>query len=185
MSNKNQARGIPLPWIHGAGVAVLASMIGLTGYLAWSHFKQTTLRRAEAQVLYTTTRAELEKQGSIAEGLKHQAKVLRSQVESLPPLRSADGYNLLSAEIASLAESSGIRIDSLQPEAQKTRGRISWIPITCMGEGSIDGLLEWLDALERQWPDIVVDSLNIISDDSGSVLRLEALFRWYVLTDTL
>lgn len=183
MTKPNSTRGIPVLWVHTLGAVIVLGMLGTTGYLFWDHFQQTTLRRAQTQVLYSTTRAELDKQSSIADSLGTQAEDLRTRVESLPTLRSPDGYNHLSAEIASLAEESGIRIDVLQPEEQETRGRISWIPIQCIGEGSVDAMLEWLDVLERQWPDIVVESLDISSDESGSVIRLEALFRWYVLAD--
>ncbi|MCA9303860.1 MAG: type 4a pilus biogenesis protein PilO [Phycisphaerales bacterium] len=183
MTNAKHTRGIPILWIHSAGAAVTAGMVGITGYLYWSHFKQTTLSKAEAQVLYSTTRAEFEKQSSISDTLQSQVKELRSRVESLPKLSSADSYNKLSAEIASLAESSGVRIDVLQPDEQETQGRIAWVPIECQGEGSVDALLQWIDALERQWPDIVLESLDVVSDETGQTLRLDALFRWYVLAD--
>ena len=174
---------MPIMWIHGAGIIAVVGILGVTGYLFWSNFQQTTLRRAQTQTLYSTTHAELEKQSSIAHALGMQAETLRAHTESLPTLRSAGGYNHLSSEIASLAESSGIRIDVLQPEQQVSSGKISWIPIRCAGSGSIAAIMAWLDALEQQWPDIVVDSLEVVSDESGSSLRLDALFRWYVLKD--
>ena len=183
MSNEKAASAIPVLWIHAIGACSVVGMLGVTGYLLWSQYQQVNTRQSQTRVLYSTTNAELEKQSRIAGSLAAQAGELRERVESLPSLRGPDGYNLLSAEIASLAEESAIRIDVLQPEQQESRGRVSWIPIRCAGEGSMNAIMEWIDALEQQWPDIVVDSLDIISDESGSDLRLEALFRWYVLAD--
>ena len=96
-------------------------------------------------------------------------------------LDRASSYNQRSAMIASVAESSGIRIDTLQPEEQRTEGRVSWIPIVCTGEGGVDSLMSWIETLEKEWPDIVVQSLSIDTGSADGLVRLGVVFRWYVL----
>jgi hypothetical protein len=178
-----KASGLPIGWIHAAGAVGVLAMIALTAYLSWARFQESTLYQAHSKAVYSTTRAELDKQSEIARRLAEQERALLDRVASLPKLQKQDGYNMLSAQIADLAEDAGIQIDELQPEDKQVQGRISWVPIRCAGEGSVDTLLAWLDELETQWPDIVIESINVGSDESGGMVRLEALFRWYVLAD--
>lgn len=179
----SKANKLPVGWIHCVGCVGVVGMIALTAYLYWAHFQETTLYQAQSKAVYSTTRAELDKQTQIAMHLAEQERALLERVASLPKLQSPEGYNQLSAQVAQLAERSGIQIDVLQPEDKQVQGRISWIPIRCAGEGSVDSLLAWLDEFELKWPDIVIESINVGSDESGAVVRLEALFRWYVLAD--
>jgi Tfp pilus assembly protein PilO len=174
---------IPVGGLNALGVLMVVGMVASTGSYVYYHMSSRTDEVTLARSSYSDSMTELKSQAVSGMQLREQVELIQARVSEQPQLHRSTEYNNRSANIAASAEMSGIRIDNLQPEEQVTEGRVSWIPIICTGEGSVDSLMEWIDQMEQEWPDIVVQSIRVDSGEPGDQFRLNLLFRWYVLVE--
>lgn len=167
--------------IHAVGAIVcMIIAVGSIGFAANSVSKRRGLFLSARHQL---TNIKTELNNSIAQRASIATRVqrLQRQTQEQIDLVSVKNINTRSVDIARLAESSEISVDSLQPLAFISDARVPVQPLELIGSADADSVSKLLAQLAHSMPDIHIQSIELASESIGSEqVRLRLLLYWFV-----
>ncbi|MDF1808467.1 MAG: hypothetical protein P1U42_02095 [Phycisphaerales bacterium] len=109
--------------------------------------------------------------------VQHLKKEVESQLD-LVPVRM---LNSRTAQIVELAESVGVRIDSLQPLEKITNNQVPVQPLEIRAKSSASELYKLLGEMNELMPDIHIQSIDILNVSKEiSDVQITILLYWFV-----
>ena len=114
-------------------------------------------------------------------GLTNRIKMLKEQTALQVRLVSIGQLNSRTAEIVALAETVGIRIDSLQPGEKISDKRVPVQPLDFVGTAQADDVFAFLGLLSDQMPDIHIHTFELVNDSpDSSIVQVNMQMYWFV-----
>lgn len=167
--------------IHAVGAIVCVLIaVGSIGFAAHSVSKRRGLFLSTRHQL-TNIKAELNNTIAQRASLATRVQRLQRQTQQQLKLVSVKNINARSVDIARLAESSEISVDSLQPLAFISDARVPVQPLELIGSAEADSVSQFLAQLAQSMPDIHIQSIELASESIGSEqVRLRLLMYWFV-----
>ncbi len=149
------------------GAVVLVAVLALRVVPAASRYVAGVRLRATEQVLtLARARAALK----LAAALQDSFQVAAGELVSLAPIlvagaTAAEAAANLTSELSVVADRAGLRVLELNALPDSTRG--TFVPITLRGEfeGDVNGVAQFLAAVERSPVVLSVRSLNVLAGD--------------------
>lgn len=113
--------------------------------------------------------------------LTSRVQVLKESTSRQVALVPVSKLNSRTAKIVGLAESVGVDIDSLQPEARITDKRVPVQPMMLIGNADADDLFSLLNILGDQMPDIHIQLIEIESiSPESSLVHIQMRMYWFI-----
>lgn len=177
----NQSSHKHLLKVHIAGGLVCALIAGGSIYFAGNEISK---RRG----IYLNARHELASTKSLLNDSNIKKSALASRVRTLE-MQAVDQIKLISvrqlnartSEIVRLAESVGIRIDSLQPEERVTDKRVPVQPMRFIGSSDANKVILFLGLMSDHMPDIHIQTVDLHSDSMESAsVEIDILMYWFI-----
>jgi hypothetical protein len=167
--------------IHVAGILVCAVIAGSSVYFAGNSITKRRGLFLSARHEFANAKENLNESISKRTSLAAEVHQLEKSTRSKFDLVSVKQLNSRTAAIVELAESTNVRIDSLQPEERILDERVPVQPMLLTGVADADDLSKYLGLLNEQMPDIHVQSvdLTIRSLESSSLDVSMDLF-WFI-----
>lgn len=180
MNNKPSNAG-SLARIHAVGALVCALIAaGSIGFAAHSVSKRRGLFLSARHQL-TTVKGELNESIAQRSSLATRVQRLQRQTDQQLDLVTVKNINARSVEIARIAETNAISVDSLQPLAFISDSRVPVQPLELIGSADADSVTELLGQIANHMPDIHIQAIELASESIGSKqVRIRLLLYWFV-----
>jgi hypothetical protein len=165
------------------GLAVLLATDAALGFYSW---KLASAMQAQQQLNILTLnrdllRADIRRTQDIREKMPAIQKDCDAFEQSLFSERT--GYSSVSAELASLGEKSGLRLESSTFRASELKGRsVSEVEIQAVVTGRYSGVVHFLNGLQRSKNVYAVESLTaapVQSEGSKDLVRVTMTMKTY------
>lgn len=166
--------------IHMACGAVAAGIFVTAGALGIIPAYKARTQHQEQRATLTAVKAELDSVGTTHTALINRVTELEDQVGGYGYiLTPASDLNRRLSELTTMLESHAFEATELHPQTIVESGRVDYLPMRLAATGSLESILQLLDTLETQHPDLHVH--NIAIEAAGpETLRLRATLRWFV-----
>ena len=167
--------------IHAAGVAVCALIAGASVYFASKSISNQRGHYFNAQHMLAAAKGDLNEAVTQRMRLTTQVQHLQAQTADDLKLVSIKELNSRTAQIVELAESVGVRVDSLQPRDLITDKQVPVEPLEMKAQAQAADLFVLLGLMNEQMADIHIQSIDILNNsaDSSEVLISMTLY-WFV-----
>ena len=167
--------------IHIAGGLICALIAGASVFFAGGAVSKRRGVLLNARHELASTQALFN--DSAAKRASLSARVQSLEVESSQQIKlmSVKQLNVRTGKVVEIAESVGIRIDSLQPEERLVDQRVSVLPMRFIGSADADEVFEFLELMRDKMPDIHIHTIDLVSDSlDSSVVKVDILLYWFV-----
>ncbi|MBL4699397.1 MAG: hypothetical protein JKX70_11255 [Phycisphaerales bacterium] len=179
--NAQGSTGRHLLKVHLVGGLACAIIAGASIYFAMNSV-------SKRHGLFLSARHELANTKSILNAsieehsrLTSQIKILEAQTANQVQLVSIKMLNSRTAEIVALAETVGIRIDSLQPGEKISDKRVPVQPLDFIGTAQADDVFAFLGLLGDQMPDIHIHAFEMVNDSPDTInVQVNMQMYWFV-----
>jgi Tfp pilus assembly protein PilO len=154
--------------IHIAGLAALAVIVAAAWLLGVKPIGQIEARRGVHQAELDELRQSIAKRAALLG--QYNTAIAEFQQElasSKVTLKSHTHRNAYLASLTQLAKSTGLRIDSVQPQTMVIAARFNLVPIEIAASGSHPAVLRFLSAIKHQMPDTGVLALQATANDQN------------------
>jgi|GEM_PF-4274338 len=167
--------------IHVLGSAACLVIACSAIYFASKSISNQRGHYFNAQHLLATAKSELNESVTRRVQLTTRVQQLKKQTEGQLDLVPIKMLNSRTAEIVSLAESVGVRVDSLQPLEKITDKQVPVQPLEIRAKSSASELYILLEELNDKMPDIHIQSIDIINSSTEiSEVQITILLYWFV-----
>lgn len=129
----------------------------------------------------TTIRADLDRAVAKRTSLALRVNTLEDSTRDEMNLSSVKRLNQRTAEISSIAESVGVSIDTLHPDAMIEDKRVPVQPLDLVGTANASNVSVLLDRIDAEMQDMHIQSIDMTSESLGSQrVRLRIRLFWFV-----
>jgi Tfp pilus assembly protein PilO len=169
-------------------LTLLGVLLVVDGALAYVNLKMSSARETPQQVLATQTRelkllkADVERATAIQKNIPQVLKQFDDFESNLPP--ASKGYSAISQELNDFAADTHLLIGDLkyQPKELKERN-LDEVEIEATVAGDYNGIVRFINRLQRSKNVYIVDALQLESDTTGqgpaNLLRINLRVRTY------
>ncbi len=177
----NQSSGNRLLGIHFVGGLICVLIAGSSIYFAGSSISKRRGLFFSARHELANAKSQLNESIKQRTSLAGRVQVLEQESATKLELVSVKELNAKTAAIVGLAESLGIRIDSLQPEERILDKRVPVQPLRFKGLSDADDVFAFLGLMSERMPDIHIHSIDILSSTmESSEVQIEMQMYWFV-----
>jgi Tfp pilus assembly protein PilO len=169
-------------------LVLLGVLLAADAALAYFNLKMNTARETPQQVLAAETRqlkllkADVERAAAIQRNIPEVLKRFGAFEADLPP--SSKGYSAISQELNSYARDTHLLIGDLRfSEKELTGHKLDEVMIEATVAGDYNGIVRFVNQMQRSKNVYIVDALQLESDPSGqgpaNLLRINLHLRTY------
>jgi Tfp pilus assembly protein PilO len=169
-------------------LTLLGVLLVVDGALAYFNLKMSGARETPQQVLATKTRqlkllkADVERAAAIQKNIPKVLKQFDGFEENLPP--ASKGYSVTSQELNDFARDTHLLIGDLKFHQKELKERnLDEVEIEATVAGDYNGVVRFINQLQRSKNVYIVDTLQLESDTTGqgpaNLLRISLHLRTY------
>jgi len=169
-------------------LTLLGVLLVVDGALAYVNLKMSSARETPQQVLATQTRqlkllkADVERAAAIQKNIPQVLRQFDAFESNLPP--ASKGYSAISQELNDLARDTHLLIGDLKFHQKELAERnLDEVEIEATVAGDYNGIVRFINQLQRSKNVYIVDTLQLESDTTGqgpaNLLRISLHLRTY------
>jgi hypothetical protein len=155
--------------IHCLGSASVLALTALLFFTVAQPMWHEQRERSGLESELADQHLSLDRQERLHRGLTAQlALAIENADQSALPLKDAKALNEELATLSDLAARHGIQIDSLQPGAATSNGKVQALTIQLNGHAGYRAIHGFMESLRQQMPDTSVRDFSFAADNSSA-----------------
>ena len=167
--------------IHIAGGLLCAAIASAAVVFAYQSIEKRRGLFLSARHELTTIRADLDQAVARRTSLALRVNTLEDSTRDEMHLSSVKRLNQRTAQISSIAESVGVTIDTLQPDAMIEDKRVPVQPLDLEGSANASNVSVLLNRIDTEMQDMHIQAIDMTSESLGSQrVRLRIRLYWFV-----